>query len=281
MARSGGPVPGDSALSSRQQSGSPAGRARRRWVALVMAFFLGAASVPAAGYVIDHTRYADVLVAPLLRSDTDGEADVIVALSGSVTRLCTPNLYSIRRVLLAARLYREGRAPLILFSGGVPEGVSCSVAEVMASLARDLGIPAERIRVETRSRSTWENALFSAPILRAAGAGRILLVTDSLHMPRAEASFAQFGFQIERASVPVAEGQGGNVTMLWLGFREYVAILHYRIKGRIDSRSQSIRPASDRFAHRNRRAHSSGGPLLSRSRSKYYAPALGYRSCCM
>ena len=53
-------------------------------------------------------------------------------------------------------------------------------------------------------------------------------------MARTVASFAHFGFDIERASVPLNQGQGGgNVEMLRHGFREYAAIYYYRWLGRI------------------------------------------------
>ena len=91
---------------------------------------------------------------------------------------------------------------MVLMTGGRPEGMSCSVAAVMAEVAAQAGVPASAIILETASRTTWENAHFSAPLLQARGVHRILLVTDKLHMPRTEASFARFAFRIERASVP-------------------------------------------------------------------------------
>lgn len=158
---------------------------------------------------------------------------MIVVPGAGITEACTANLNSLRRVLLAVRLHRQGRAPAILFTGGVPEGSQCSVAGVMEALAREIGIPATSMHVEALSRSTWQNAEMSTPVLHALGARRLLLVTDRLHMARAQACFARFGFEIERGSVPVYEGARDNVEMLYWGLREYLAIWYYRLRGRI------------------------------------------------
>ncbi len=181
---------------------------------------------------INEARFADRLVAPLLVSDTASPADVIVVMGAGVLAECTANDNSVRRVLLAARLWRERRAPRVLFTGGRGEGVTaCTVAEAMARLARDIGIPEASIDVETASRSTRENAELSAPLLWRMGAARLLVVTDLLHMRRSAAAFAQLGFQVERASVPIYEGHEDNVSMLAAAAREVIAFRYYRMRG--------------------------------------------------
>lgn len=224
------------ARSEQRQAVEPAPTrvSRRTLRSWLPAFLIGLAVVPAYRLVINNTSYADQLVRPLLLADTSGRADAIVALSASVSASCTPNGHSLRRALLAARLYREGRAPLVLFSGGLSGSPRCPVAEVMAGVARDAGVPAEAIRVETTSTSTSENAERSAPILRSLGAERVLLVTDKLHMRRAQACFTTLGFHVERASIPVFEGSRDNVDMLYYGLRELVATWYYRYNGWID-----------------------------------------------
>jgi len=55
---------------------------------------------------------------------------------------------------------------------------------------------------ENRSRTTHENAQYSAAMLRAAGIGRVVLVAHAFDMRRATAEFAAAGI----ATVPAATG---------------------------------------------------------------------------
>lgn len=180
--------------------------------------------------LINRTTLADVLVAPLLLTDTIGKADAIVVLGAGVVGGCIPNQYAVRRVLLAARLWRERWAPLVVFTGGSIEG-TCPVAVAMAQMAGAVGIPESAIRVETTSRSTRENGEHSAPLLRVLGARRLLLVTDRLHMHRGAAIFQKEGFDVRRASVPIYVGHTDNVDMLRAGVREMAALTYYWMRG--------------------------------------------------
>lgn len=124
---------------------------------------------------------------PLLLVRTSLEpADVIVVLGGD-----GPS-----RAWRAAALYREGAAPKVLVTG---IGDCDSIRRHMVRS----GVPWEVIQVECASRNTWENAVFSAPILTALGARRAILVTSWFHTRRALASFRQVSPQLEWMSVPV------------------------------------------------------------------------------
>ena len=180
---------------------------------------------------INNTALADVLMVPLLVTDTTESADALVVAGAGLIGHCELNLNGLRRTILAAQLWHQRRAPVIMFTGGTPQGQPCAVAEVMARLAQELGVPAERIRLETQSRSTHTNASLSAPLLKAEGADHLLLVTDRLHMRRFAGAFAREGFRIGRASVPVYAGHRDNVDMLLHGFREYAAIAYYKARG--------------------------------------------------
>ncbi len=103
------------------------------------------------------------------------------------------------RLIAGARVARQARLP-VLVSGGVMQTGAPSLAEVMA---RGLGehLNAATRWQETRSRDTWENAEYSAAILRAAGIQRVYLVSHAWHLRRAVAAFARFG--ITATAVPV------------------------------------------------------------------------------
>jgi uncharacterized SAM-binding protein YcdF (DUF218 family) len=72
----------------------------------------------------------------------------------------------------------------------------------MAEAITLLGVPDSALVLEDQSRSTEENAEFSARIGRQRGIHRILLVTSSLHMPRASLLFREAGFEVIPVPAP-------------------------------------------------------------------------------
>jgi uncharacterized SAM-binding protein YcdF (DUF218 family)/lysophospholipase L1-like esterase len=227
----------------------------RRWPFL-RGVVLGIVLVFAVRTLVNHTTLADHLVGRLIPTDTDGPADAVVVLGAGIVGPCEPNLNAMRRVLLGVRVWRQHRAGTMLFTGGRPPGSACAVAAVMSRLAGDLGVPPEARLTEEASRTTHENAQLSAPVLRRLGVRRVLLVTDRLHMRRAEGAFAAEGFEVERASVPVYGSHADNVSMLTAGVREYVALLYYRHRGWLAGPPPRPEPAA---------AQSVAGPTLIRA----------------
>jgi len=130
-------------------------------------------------------------------------ADVIVVLGGGIdpptSRTPYPNLGAAAdRYWHAFRLWRAGKAPEILISGGaLPwRDAGSSEAEAAVAFLTDLGVPANRIVLEPASLDTRGNAQLSANLLRARGAERVLLVTSALHMRRALMHFDAVGVEV-------------------------------------------------------------------------------------
>jgi uncharacterized SAM-binding protein YcdF (DUF218 family) len=109
----------------------------------------------------------------------DGQNGDVILVVGSRKTL-------IYRMPLAVELYRSGRAPQMLLSGGVqwPDWTDTE-AHRMRQYALDHGVPAVAITVENGSQTTIENAQFTAQMLTKTGMPqRILVVTNSFHMFR-------------------------------------------------------------------------------------------------
>ncbi|MBD1588982.1 YdcF family protein [Pseudomonas typographi] len=104
---------------------------------------------------------------------------------------------ALQRMRYAARLARASGLPL-LTSGGLHYGSPPSEAWIMArSLQEDFNL-AVRWQ-EGESRTTWENAVYSARLLKAEGITRVVVVTQAWHMPRARWCFEQAGLEVVSA----------------------------------------------------------------------------------
>ena len=101
-----------------------------------------------------------------------------------------------RRVARGAALFHDGAAPWLLLSGGTA-GAPPAEADVMRTLALEAGVPADRVLLEDRSRTTWENAFFTARLMAERDLTSALLVTDRLHLPRARLTFRRAGLRVE------------------------------------------------------------------------------------
>ena len=127
-------------------------------------------------------------------------ADAIVVLSGSTKSVAYPRtLPDLNehgdRVIYAAQLYKEEKAPLILLSGGRIQwyGDEKPESQDMAKILELMGVPQSAILQEGKSVNTHENAIFTQSILEEQNIQKILLVTSAFHMPRSLKIFQHLG----------------------------------------------------------------------------------------
>lgn len=143
-------------------------------------------------------------LAPPLSADTSPSPAAIVILSADAIRVQDPNALepgplTLDRTRAGAALARRTGLPVLVSGGELPE-LHMTLAAMMAlSLREDFGLDARW--QENRSRDTWENAEFSASILREAGIKRIYLVTHDWHMRRSLLAFRHFGLDPVPVSV--------------------------------------------------------------------------------
>jgi uncharacterized SAM-binding protein YcdF (DUF218 family) len=171
-------------------------------VATVGGVLLYLASMPVvADYLIAYIKDLATEV-PVLPSDTPPGA--IIVLSADYRRSATPGRtytagpLTLERLAAAAREERRLGLP-VLVSGGRPRGIDESLASMMSTvLQEDFRVPV-RWR-EERSLNTFENAAFSAEILRRAGVASALLVTHCQDMARALWSFFAVGYPVTAAN---------------------------------------------------------------------------------
>lgn len=154
--------------------------------------------------------------------------DVIVLLGGGSTK-GTPDIDgtdnlgegSASRLLAAVRLYHRLHVP-ILFTGGKVLADGPSEAETARRALLGLGVPDQDIILESASRTTGENAKYTAELLRERGFSRPILVTSAFHMKRSVLNFENNGFSV----TPFPTGYRADVKprvlhYIWFGPESY------------------------------------------------------------
>jgi uncharacterized SAM-binding protein YcdF (DUF218 family) len=153
---------------------------------------------------------------------------------------------SMQRCLTGRRLYRDaGRCAVLLTGGKVDwDTPGPTFAAAMRDFMLQLGVRADDIVMEEKASTTYENALFSAPLLNRTGKGRIWLVTNASHMNRAERCFrkagidvvpvpcdySERGFEFESTTLLPSSHTAAHVSR---AAHEWLGRAWYRLRGRI------------------------------------------------
>lgn len=180
------------------------------------------------------TPAANLFARPLDRVQSrPAKADVIVVLSGGRYLDGSLNEAAMERTITGVRLYRQGLAPLLLFSGGPCCGHSANA--LMSALAVELRVPREAIILEEQSLRTYENAVNVVAILRNAGMRSAILVTSRLHMVRARLSFEAAGLDVHPVNASeknlwLTSSAEERISLLKAAVHEYIGLAFYRLR---------------------------------------------------
>lgn len=114
---------------------------------------------------------------------------------------------TLERVRYGARVARQTGLP-VMVTGGSVYGGETEAKLMREALEGEFGVPVRW--AEARSRTTHENAAFSAEILRSAGIDRIVIVAHGVDMARARAEFEYHGLQVIAAPTGIASRDFGG-----------------------------------------------------------------------
>ena len=193
---------------------------RRRWpVALALAL-LWASSTPLVGNAAARLVEGGQLRLPAAAMPI---ADAIVVLSSE--RVLAPGPERVSewsdpdRFFGGVELYRAGRAPRLVFTGGASPRVPAAPLEgdVLSAAAIAAGVPSDAVHTTGSVLNTAEEAAAVAALLAGLpGVGEpphVLLVTSAYHVPRAAALFERAGLRVTAFPVDfqVSEGRAFGV----------------------------------------------------------------------
>lgn len=143
-------------------------------------------------------------------------------------------------LLVLAHHYPQAK---LVFTGGSAsiwpnEPSEADVARVF--FARQ-GLDVRRVTFEGRSRSTWENALFTRELVQPGAGETWLLVTSASHMPRAMGVFRKLGWNVLPWPVGYKTDNVWTIDLaphllqLDTAMHEWVGLLAYRLAGHSDA----------------------------------------------
>lgn len=171
------------------------------------------------------------------------------------------------RILALIELAKRYPEAKLVFSGGGSTFLEneSPESEAVARFGAAIGIPRERLIIETKSRTTAENASETKALVTPRLGERWLLVTSAWHMPRSVGSFRAVGFEVtpypvdyrtrgaedaRRGFLYASEG----LRRLDLMSKEWVGLVAYRLTGRTDALFPGPRSVSQA-------SPGSGGPI--------------------
>jgi uncharacterized SAM-binding protein YcdF (DUF218 family) len=152
------------------------------------------------------------------------------------------------RMTVGIELARRYPSARLVFTGGSDDLLAKGQAEAISArkLWLSLGVPAERMTLEDKSRNTWENAVFTRDLIKPKKGETWLLVTSAWHMPRSVGIFRRIGFDV--VPYPVAYRTFGDerdlrlaptmidrVTMLDYSVHEWIGLLAYWLADKTDA----------------------------------------------
>jgi uncharacterized SAM-binding protein YcdF (DUF218 family) len=108
-----------------------------------------------------------------------------------------------------------------------------------------LGVTADRLILESKSRNTYENAIFTRQLVTPKAGETWLLVTSAFHVPRAKGLFDKAGFPTipwpvdyrtsgKEGIGPFRDNAADSLQATTTAIREWIGLFAYWLSGRID-----------------------------------------------
>ncbi|MBV9570706.1 MAG: YdcF family protein [Alphaproteobacteria bacterium] len=182
---------------------------------------------------------------PLLPGRVDGILVLGEGLNGDILHSRrTPGLeHGAASLVAAMALARRFPAARVVFSGGAgdlnPEGQT--EAAVAAKTFSENGLAHSRLLLEGKSRSTWENLVFSRALANPTSRQVWVLVASAAHMPRALAVARKVGWAMvpwpsnyltTREGLEAHLSFSSNLNHLDLAAHEWLGLMAYRASGK-------------------------------------------------
>ncbi len=220
----------------------------RRWLTLLTVAYLLLSLPLISNLLVDTLSRGFFPVEDVSASDA---AEAIVVLGGGGATYLAGNQQttalseaSTLRALEAVRLFKLLDTPWVIVSGGtnMRSGLLDPESEPMRKTLMEMGIPEDKIILESDSQNTQEQALNIPPLLESLGVERFMLVTSPTHMRRSVLVFQEAGLDpLPAISTQQSESQapsaarlvpdGDALSQSKTAMREIMALIYYALRG--------------------------------------------------
>jgi uncharacterized SAM-binding protein YcdF (DUF218 family) len=156
---------------------------------------------------------------------TNKSADAAIVLGAAVDS-DRPSPVFQARIDYAIDLFKQQRVKYVIFTGGMGAGDEVTESQAARNYAITKGIPASNIFIELQSRTTQQNLLEAKKVMANQQLATCLLVTDPLHMKRADWMMRDVGIKGHPAPTPYSRYQSWRSQAPFL-LREIYFFHHY------------------------------------------------------
>lgn len=161
--------------------------------------------------------------------DAASKSDCIVVLGAAVYG-DKPSPVFEERIRHGVHLFKQGYAPLIVFTGGKGDCATLAESEAAAKFAISNGVPQDSILTDVNSRTTHQNLAEAKVLMGARGLKSAILVSDPLHLYRASKMAEDLEIQVYSSATPTSRYQSNRSKMGFL-IREVYFCHHYWVTG--------------------------------------------------
>lgn len=221
------------------------GRALLSWTMVIVLFLVLTPIEPTLTETLENRFPAN----PTLPTHVDG----IIVLGGAIDQYISQARHRVslndaaERIVAAVLLSKAYPEARVLFTGGSADPLRPEPAEapLAGALLVALGVDADHLVIEDKSRNTYENAVFSQRLADPRPGQVWILVTSARHMPRAVGVFRHINWPVIPYPVDYLSGGGpewANLDLPMLRLRllaqalhEWIGLAFYRLSGWTDT----------------------------------------------
>jgi len=173
-------------------------RTQRTLLALSAIWFLAVGCGPVPAWLLNNLQ-ADYALKPTVQWGTHNAIVLLGAGTERVANRAEPGIFAYPRIVEAASMYNQCRQATsdckVLVSGGDARRLGASEATVYRATLLALGVAQDDVLQEADSMNTWQNAEFTAELLKRRSVDRVVLVSSAIHLRRSELYFHHFGIE--------------------------------------------------------------------------------------